>query len=202
MNQRKRQAEQTRGRILRAAFERFAADGYVGTSTRSIAKAAGVSEGVLFHHFPTKLDLLRGVGEAHPIMAGGLTTLVAADPNPTPEAFAKGLQHLFLERLHPDRPAARLFRVLLSEGARDPRLSSMRNAVADGAVQAVTSVVSSWEAAGRLRRSPDPQVAARALLGGMFWVLVMSDAQDAEAWTAYAESALQDAVEEWLAGLL
>ncbi|GAB3463039.1 TetR/AcrR family transcriptional regulator [Kineococcus endophyticus] len=50
--------------ILEAAGQQFAVAGYDRTSTASICRAAGVSSGTFFHHFPTKLDVLVGVLDA------------------------------------------------------------------------------------------------------------------------------------------
>ena len=55
-----RQAER-RQRILAAALELFTRQGYERTSTRQIAQAAGVAEGSIFNHFPSKKDLLVAV---------------------------------------------------------------------------------------------------------------------------------------------
>ncbi|CCH79897.1 Regulatory protein, TetR [Nostocoides japonicum T1-X7] len=52
-------AADVRRRILDAATELFARDGFDATATSSIARAAGVPKGLLFYHFPAKLDLLR-----------------------------------------------------------------------------------------------------------------------------------------------
>lgn len=54
-------AARTREGIAAAARAAFAADGYSGASTARIARDAGVSEGALFHHFPTKAALFREV---------------------------------------------------------------------------------------------------------------------------------------------
>ena len=45
--------------ILRAAVEVIAEDGFEGASTRDMAARAGVSVAALYHHFPSKLGLLR-----------------------------------------------------------------------------------------------------------------------------------------------
>lgn len=47
----------TRARIGNAAMAQFALHGYVGTSLRMVAEAAGVSVGLVQHHFGTKADL-------------------------------------------------------------------------------------------------------------------------------------------------
>lgn len=46
-----------REQIIDAAKRCFARHGYAGTTTRSVAAAAGISEGLLFKHFPTKAAL-------------------------------------------------------------------------------------------------------------------------------------------------
>ena len=51
--------EQTRSRILSAAWQLFTENGYEKTSTRDISSAAGVATGTVFSHFPNKLDLLK-----------------------------------------------------------------------------------------------------------------------------------------------
>ncbi len=50
----RRSTPEVRHLILQAARERFAADGFAGATTITIANAADVSETVLFRHFPTK----------------------------------------------------------------------------------------------------------------------------------------------------
>ncbi len=50
--------EQTRTRILRAAQKLFSRQGYDGTTTRDLASAAGIAEGTIFRHFPTKKAIL------------------------------------------------------------------------------------------------------------------------------------------------
>ena len=44
---------------MRAAVEVMAEDGFEGASTRDMAARAGVSVAALYHHFPSKLGLLR-----------------------------------------------------------------------------------------------------------------------------------------------
>jgi AcrR family transcriptional regulator len=48
-----------RERILNAAEDLFAADGFDATPTARIAHRAAVAKGLLFYYFPRKIDLLR-----------------------------------------------------------------------------------------------------------------------------------------------
>ena len=50
--------------ILQAALTLFATESYHATSTNRVAKAAGVSEGLIFRHFTNKEGLLTAVLEA------------------------------------------------------------------------------------------------------------------------------------------
>src|SRR5579859_6890360 len=45
------------GKIVRAAAQLFARQGYHGTSTREIARLADISENTLFRHFEHKEDI-------------------------------------------------------------------------------------------------------------------------------------------------
>ncbi len=49
--------------ILNAALELFAEEGYAATSTSKVARAAGVSEGLIFRHFKNKEGLLGAIFE-------------------------------------------------------------------------------------------------------------------------------------------
>lgn len=50
-----------RAGLIEAAASLFAADGFKGTTTKQIAKAAGVSEALLFKYFPTKRALYAAI---------------------------------------------------------------------------------------------------------------------------------------------
>lgn len=58
---RKMDAEDRRASIIAAAMPLFAARGLEGVKTREIAEAAGVSEALLYRHFPSKEELFASV---------------------------------------------------------------------------------------------------------------------------------------------
>lgn len=55
---RKEQKEYRRMQILQVALHLFIHQGYHGTKTSQISREAKISEGLLFHYFPTKENLL------------------------------------------------------------------------------------------------------------------------------------------------
>jgi len=68
-------SDDTRQRILQAAAEIMAEKGYVGTTTKAIAEAAGVNEVTLFRHFGSKRNLLSEMISQHSALPG-LTELI------------------------------------------------------------------------------------------------------------------------------
>ncbi|MCC2523729.1 TetR/AcrR family transcriptional regulator [Vibrio coralliilyticus] len=79
--------EQTRERILSAAWELFETQGYQETSTRQIARQAEVADGTVFSHFENKLAILREG------MLNQLTQLAQQGlANPVNDAMEMGMQ--------------------------------------------------------------------------------------------------------------
>jgi AcrR family transcriptional regulator len=65
--------------LLRTAVALMGEKGYEGASTRDIAAAAGVTVAALYHHFPSKLDLLRAfLFDAYDIVLARLRREAAA----------------------------------------------------------------------------------------------------------------------------
>jgi AcrR family transcriptional regulator len=55
--------EERRKRIVQGAMEAFARSGFRGTRSRDLAKAAGVSEALIFKHFPNKRAIQKAIIE-------------------------------------------------------------------------------------------------------------------------------------------
>lgn len=54
---RDRDSADTRDRLLRAARDRFISDGYAATTNKTIAEAAGITPGAIYHYVSSKADL-------------------------------------------------------------------------------------------------------------------------------------------------
>lgn len=72
-----------RAALLDAATASIARDGFAKLTIDGVAKAAGVTKGGLFHHFPSKKALIEGV-LSEMLAAGGreIDAAMAADPEP------------------------------------------------------------------------------------------------------------------------
>lgn len=70
-----------RERIVGAAFTLFARDGYHGTTTDDIRRAAGIGSGTLFHYFPSKAAIMAAVVEAGTAHASARLDAAARAPD-------------------------------------------------------------------------------------------------------------------------
>ena len=79
-------ATDRRRQLLDSALDLFAAKGFEGTTTKEIAAAAGVTEAIIFRHFPSKealysavLDRKHESGEIAAVLAGWQSLMDAND---------------------------------------------------------------------------------------------------------------------------
>ncbi|SHH76272.1 TetR/AcrR family transcriptional regulator [Ferrimonas marina] len=102
--------------LLDAALDCFVEQGIDATATARIAKRAGVANGTLFHHFPTKQDLVNALyAEVKQRMSQQLQEGLASDTAPLQQrarilwfnaldwlmAHPKGLRFVLQVRQHP-----------------------------------------------------------------------------------------------------
>ena len=94
----KRDPKKTRDRILRASAGIFTNKGFDGARTGEIAKAAGVPQGLLYHHFKNKAGLFRATLEnALAPFAEMSGEFLSGEPNADgwPEFLASGIREYF-----------------------------------------------------------------------------------------------------------
>lgn len=78
-------------KILQAALQLFAQEGYHATSTSKVAKKAGVSEGLIFRHFGNKEGLLQAILEEGENKLKTLFVDIVMEPEPK-EVIRKAIE--------------------------------------------------------------------------------------------------------------
>ncbi|HTR96609.1 MAG TPA: helix-turn-helix domain-containing protein [Candidatus Acidoferrales bacterium] len=110
-------APDRRAQILSAALDVFSEHGFHGTRTRELAARAGVSEALIFRHFPTKQALVREILRDAEARARMLERRFAEMP---PREALQTLAEYVLTRLRED---PRLFRVIFFGVLETPQLA-------------------------------------------------------------------------------
>jgi AcrR family transcriptional regulator len=149
-------AEERRAAILNAAKRVFGEAGYHETTTRDIAAAAGVSEALLYHHFPGKRQLFEELIQAAAANLEG--RLLAAREADEPGAAGVAAYFDFVEE------ESRLYRVFFRETLQ-----------ADPAFRHVYVDISRRLVHLMDRERPTSEVGTRALIGlitelALWWV--------------------------------
>jgi AcrR family transcriptional regulator len=175
-------AAETREKLLAAAADAFAEQGYDGTRVADIAAAAGVSNGALYAHFASKAELLVAALRAHGERQ--LDEVLAADPGrPVLEVLVTAGRGLRRRR----EPRGYLIVEALVAARRDPAVAALMG----GQMGERTGLLAALVRAGQGRGQLDPGLSARAIahfcfllaLGG---ALVTPDLHDVgeEEWAA------------------
>src|SRR5260370_12858749 len=74
--------DERRKTIVTAAVPLFARRGFAGTTTKELAEAAGISEALLFRHFPSKRHLYGEILQSGCEGDPALERLAALEPSP------------------------------------------------------------------------------------------------------------------------
>jgi len=168
-------SQDRRQQILRVAQELFARQGYQGTTTRQIAEQAGVTEALIFRHFPSKEDLYWTLLDEKCRAGGGqerLAELLGRSGRQSEEEIFAAVAADILERRERDSD---LVRLLLFSALENHRLSTrfFRTHVAER-YELLAEYIRAGIAAGRFRKM-DPQLAARSFLGMVFYHYLVQD---------------------------
>ena len=119
-----------RRRLLDAAEELFAAQGFAATTTREIAERAGTSRGMVFYHFPSKEALLETLlAERSP--QADLTAILhdhAGNPRGALSALARAIDETVVQR-------GKVLRIMLH--SEDATTTELFQRYVEGAVDAL-----------------------------------------------------------------
>ena len=159
-----------REQILAASQALFASRGFSATKTRDVARAAGVSEAMVFKHFPDKQALYRALIERKIAEAENALPLAGvAGSREAPEVFFGRIASTILERIERDPSFLRLLLFSALEG--HPLAAEFDAARAAGFRSAIEEYVKRLERTGAARRM-DPAFASRAFMALVAWFAV------------------------------
>ena len=113
--------------IIKAAVELFSEKGYAATSTREIARKAGVAEGTIFKQYPTKKALMLWLTERiihtalFPLISSGISELLEKTYANREEFLSAFLQN----RIGLMQEGVPLFKIIFQEMPFQPEIRAM-----------------------------------------------------------------------------
>ncbi len=154
-----RQAERRRAALLDTALDVFAAKGVDGATVKDLSEAAGVAQGLLYHYFRSKEELLQAVLERHYFLPE-LARLTAPDRDRPAAVVLREVVSGFAAVLREHR---QVVRVMLREAPSNPAVADRIARAQHEASRLLAAYLNSRVAAGELRPH-DTESVARLLL--------------------------------------
>jgi TetR/AcrR family transcriptional regulator len=157
-------AEERRAAVLETAYRVFSRGTYHGTTTAEIARAAGVSEPILYRHFPSKRDLyLACIGETWERTRTRWEQALADEPDPALWLVAMG--RAFLGWKEQRAVVSNLWLQSLAEASEDPKIRIYVRGHIRKVHGFVADVVRRSQAAGGIHPDRDASAEAWIFLG-------------------------------------
>lgn len=160
--------DERRKQILRVAIQLFSQRGFSGTTTKEIARAAGVSEAIIFRHFANKDELYHAILDHKACEGGG--------PNPF-DAIVDAIERkddfeifyqLILNALNHHEQDPEFMRLLFHSALEGHELAEM---FVRGNIVPLYEFLSDYletrQEDGEIRKDIKPRVIVRALVGMM-----------------------------------
>ena len=177
----------TKEKILYAALDLFAREGYSAASVRDIAAQLGITKGALYRHYPSKRAILEAIVErmeqrdrenarAHALPERAIADAPEGYGRTAPEDFAAFALEMF--RYWTEDPFAAAFRRMLAlERYRDPEMAVLHaQYLSTGPLEYTQDLFREMMEAGCLRRG-DARAVALEFYGPMY---LLMDARDGE----------------------
>jgi AcrR family transcriptional regulator len=198
---RQRMAAARREQILETALRLFAERGFDATSTRQIAKEAGIAEGLIFHYYPTKASLLTAIlqdrlegrrafrSELRPLLVG-------ASGNPAPEvlgAVASG----WLATLRRDEE---FVVVLFAAAQTNPEVGAAWQGLIREGTELLTGYLASRVEAGELRKDLPLETAATMFVSALMIFFLARRQLPDEEWREQSDAYARELISVWLDG--
>jgi TetR/AcrR family transcriptional regulator, regulator of autoinduction and epiphytic fitness len=159
--------ERSRQVILRAALSELGEAGYGAFTIESVAARAGVAKSTIYRHWPDKVTLIGDAFEvAHEHAVPSVEGLTAR------ESLQRLLSHV--AEVVVDSAFSSCIPALIEGAERDPRLREFRHRYSALRRQSLTALIAQGVADGEFRAAVDPELAALALLGPIFYQRLMT----------------------------
>ena len=156
--------EDRREQIIDAAMQVFSEKGFVKATNKDVARAAGITPGLIYYYFESKEKLLVAMIESRsPIrLLASLTPQALALPQ---EAFLRLIIRQLLNIIEGEN-LIQLIRTMLPEIVHNPQITPMVAGFFQRIIGFLTSYFESKMEAGELRQS-DAALAAQVFLGSV-----------------------------------
>lgn len=162
MKQSERSA-QTKENLIDTALELFSSKGYTGTTVKDIAKEAGVTDGLIYHYFSSKEELLHAVLVKHNFLDDVQDILQFRDELPVDQKLyrlGKRLMELMVNK-------SSFVILVFGEAQRNPMMAEKLEGLINEGVTALGGFLETRAGSGEIKQI-DQKSLARHFIGSLF----------------------------------
>ena len=196
-NTRKRQKELRRDQIIDAALSVFSAKGYSAASIRDIAKTVGVTEGLLYHYFESKEQLLYECWKERSWRPQLERILSEAEGKPIDVVLTELLTD-FLKTLRENAP---MVRMCATEMQSNPVMSEAHCKRIQENQNLIISFLKSRQELGEIRSGFAPHIPATLLLGSAYSAFLLFGTLGDTDWNDLATDLVKSGVDVVMNGI-
>ena len=180
---RARRKAELRQRILRAAFDLFARQGFFATTVEEITEAADVAKGTFFNYFPTKEHVLGGFGDMQLARIEAAVAEARAGRRPAREII-QHLIHALAEA--PGRSPLLVRSMMVANLSSEAVRAVLRRKLLRGR-RLLAEIIAYGQRRGEIARRRKPIELARLFQQVALWTFLI--------WSAFPQSRLDDWIE-------
>jgi AcrR family transcriptional regulator len=160
--------DERRSQILRIAIQLFSQSGFSGTTTKEIARQAGVSEAMVFRHFATKSELYNAILDFKACESGNVHPLELIAEAMAAEDDDRVFYEMILNALNKHERDPEFMRLLFHSALEGHELAEIfieRNIVP--IYEFMSAYIARRQKTGAIRQDIKPKVIVRAIIGMM-----------------------------------
>lgn len=197
-NARRRSAPERRRQILDAALALFARHGFAGTTTKAIARTAGITEGLIFHYFGGKAELLVEAAKQRSALLVEVRRLIADAEGTAAVTTMPRIARGWVELVHDQGD---LVVMLVGEAHAHPEVGAAFRALLADVRGALARYLDGRVAAGELRAGLRTEVAAASFLSSLLLFFYTHRHLDEASWEREAARYTGDLLDVWFDGV-
>jgi AcrR family transcriptional regulator len=197
LTSRQQQAEARRSQILETALRLFALHGFNGVSTKQIAQEVGVTEGLIFHYFASKEDLLNAVIETRYSFFGSLRELLLNARGMSTQAVMPMLASEWLKTL---RRESAITSIMFAEAQTNAKVGEALQGLIAGGVSLLADYLQERVSVGELRSDLPLKTSAQMFFSSLMIFFVAHRHLSKTQWEVRSTAFVQEMFSTWYQG--
>lgn len=175
MRRTKEEAEQTRKNLIRIAVHVFREKSFAATRMSDIAEAAGVTRGAIYHHFGSKVELLKAVALEHRNFFTGMVEEVLKKEGLNTIVAIKQMIHSIFHKLVADVYFRHFMEILLKSDIKKefPEIADLFGENKYEGYNQLVAIVEDGKEKGSVRKDLDSMKYAFFVISTIFGIIAM-----------------------------